>query len=138
MRGAAGSDKSKHLEYTAYFWNGNINNIAHFSWVITLSPPDLCFTQLEACLNHVSVQINGVFRSKQLSNFQTSFKGVFTQINSSLFQSIQVLLPKYYFQITVFTSYITMDEPSTSTVSIVLLLNYIKYHIHHIRNLNRS
>ena len=43
MRGAAGSDKSKHLEYTAYFWNGNINNIADFSWVITLSPPDLCF-----------------------------------------------------------------------------------------------
>ena len=93
MRGAAGSDKSKHLEYTAYFWNGNINNIADFSWVITLSPPDLFFTQLEACLNHVSVQIHGVFRSKQLSNFQTSFKGVFTQINSCLFQSIQVLLP---------------------------------------------
>ena len=43
MRGAAGSDKSKHLEYTAYFWKGNINNIADFSWVITLSPPDLCF-----------------------------------------------------------------------------------------------
>ena len=63
-------------------------------------------------------------------------KGVFTQINYSLFQSIQVLLPKYYFQSTVFTCYITMDEPSTSTVSIVLLLNYIKYHIHHIKNLN--
>ena len=43
VRGAAGSDKSKHLEYTAYFWKGNINNIADFSWVITLSPPDLCF-----------------------------------------------------------------------------------------------
>ena len=43
MRGVAGSDKSKHLEYTAYFWKGNINNIADFSWVITLSPPDLCF-----------------------------------------------------------------------------------------------
>ena len=43
VRGAAGSDKSKHLEYTAYFWKGNINNLAHFSWVITLSPPDLCF-----------------------------------------------------------------------------------------------
>ena len=41
--GAAGSHKSKHLEYTAYFWKGNINNLAHFSWVITLSPPDLCF-----------------------------------------------------------------------------------------------
>ena len=25
-----------------------------------------------------------------------------------------------------------MEEPSTSTVSILLLLNYIKYHIHHI------
>ena len=43
VRGAAGSDKSKHLEYTAYFWKANINNIADFSWVITLSPPDLCF-----------------------------------------------------------------------------------------------
>ena len=43
VRGAAGSDKNKHLEYTAYFWKGNINNIADFSWVITLSPPDLCF-----------------------------------------------------------------------------------------------
>ena len=43
MRGAAGSDKSKHLEYTAYFWKGNIKNIADFSWVITLSPPDLCY-----------------------------------------------------------------------------------------------
>ena len=41
--GAAGSHKSKHLEYTAYFWKGNINNLAHFSRVITLSPPDLCF-----------------------------------------------------------------------------------------------
>ena len=41
--GAAGSHKSKHLEYTAYFWKGNINNLANFSWVITLSPPDLCF-----------------------------------------------------------------------------------------------
>ena len=41
--GAAGSHKSKHLEYTAYFWKGNINNLAHFSWIITLSPPDLCF-----------------------------------------------------------------------------------------------
>ena len=86
MRGAAGSDKSKHLEYTAYFWKGNINNIADFSWVITLSHQIFVFTQLEACLNHVSVQIHGVFRSKQLSNFQTSFKGVFTQINSCLFQ----------------------------------------------------
>ena len=43
MLGSAGSHKSKHLEYTAYFWKGNINNLAHFSWVITLSPPDLCF-----------------------------------------------------------------------------------------------
>ena len=43
VRGAAGSNKSKHLEYTAYFWKGNINNISDFSWVITLSPPDLCF-----------------------------------------------------------------------------------------------
>ena len=87
-------------------------------------------------MNHVSVQIHGVFRSKQLSNFQTSFKGVFIQINSCLFQSIQIILPKYYFQRTVITCYITMDEPSTSTVSIILLLNYIKYHITHIKNLN--
>ena len=86
MRGAAGSDKSKHLEYTAYFWKGNITNIADSSWVITLSPPDLCFYPTGGRLNHVSVQIHGVFRSKQLSNFQTSFKGVFTQINSCLFQ----------------------------------------------------
>ena len=61
-------------------------NIADSSWVITLSPPDLCFYPTGGRLNHVSVQIHGVFRSKQLSNFQTSFKGVFTQINSCLFQ----------------------------------------------------
>ena len=41
--GSSRKSQSKHLEYTAYFWKGNINNLAHFSWVITLSPPDLCF-----------------------------------------------------------------------------------------------
>ena len=87
VRGAVGSDKSKHLEYTAYFWKGNINNIADFSWVITLSHTrSLFLPNWRPVLNHVSVQIHGVFRSKQLSNFQTSFKGVFTQINSCLFQ----------------------------------------------------
>ena len=52
------------------------------------------------------------------------------------FNKFKKILTKYYFQSTVFTCYITMDEPSTSTVSILLLFNYIKYHIHHIKNLS--
>ena len=101
MRGAAGSDKSKHLEYTAYFWKGNINNIADFSWVMfkcsnlfksmVYSGLSSCQTSRPASREYSPKSILVYFNKFKYFLLNITFKALYSLVISQWMSLLQVL-----------------------------------------------